>query len=117
MKFIFSKSILTISQASVESAIREFGVEVPSVSADEIVMAQIEATADLKHIVVTEADGEITYEISDDLIVCYLGLYIKLVRAFVPVFKALTSLSDDVKSLVAMINERKYFNPDLRSKS
>ena len=107
MKFVISKNTLTISQASVKTVIREFDVEVPSVSADEIVAAQIEATADLKHVSVTEADGEITYEISDDALVCYLGLYIKLVRAFVPVVKALSGLSDDVKSLVAMINERK----------
>ena len=107
MKFVISKNILTISQASAETVIREFDIEVPSVSADEIVAAQIEATADLKHVSVTEADGEITYEISDDVLVCYLGLYIKLVRAFVPVVKALSGLSDDVKNLVAMINERK----------
>ena len=107
MKFIISKNILTISQASVETVIREFDIEAPLVSVDEIVAAQIEATADLKHVSVTEADGEITYEISDDVLVCYLGLYIKLARAFVPVFKAFAGLSDDVKGLVAMINERK----------
>ena len=107
MKFVISKNTLTISQASVKTVIREFDIEVPSVSADEIVAAQIEATADLKHVSVTEADGEITYEISDDVLVCYLGLYIKLVRAFVPVVKALSGLSDDFKNLVAMINERK----------
>lgn len=107
MKFIINKNILTISQASVETVIREFDIEVPSVSADGIVAAQIEATADLKHLSVTEADGEITYEISDDLIVCYIGLYCRIARAFVPVFKAFAGLSDDVKSLVAMLYERK----------
>lgn len=107
MKFVISKNILTISQASVETVIREFDVEVPSVSANEIVAMQVEATADLKHVSVTEADGEVTYEISDDLVVCYIGLYLKIVRAFVPVFKALAGLSDDVKSLVAMLYERK----------
>ena len=109
MKVVFSKSILTISQASVESVVSELGATPfkSSLSVDKIVAAQIEATADLKHVSVTEADGEVTYEISDDLIVRYLGLYLKIARAFVPVFKALTSLSDDVKSLVAMINERK----------
>ena len=109
MKVVFSKSILTISQASVESVVSELGATPfkSSLSVDEIVAAQIEATADLKHVSVTEADGEVTYEISDDLIVRYLGLYLKIARAFAPVFKALTSLSDDVKSLVAMINERK----------
>ena len=107
MKFIISKNILTISQASAETVIREFDIEAPSVSADEIVAAQIEATADLKHVSVTEADGEITYEISDDVLVCYLGLYIKLVRAFVPVIKAVAGLSDDVKNLVAFATERK----------
>ena len=107
MKFIISKNILTISQASAETVIREFDIEAPSVSADEIVAAQIEATADLKHVSVTEADGEITYEISDDVLVCYLGLYIKLVRAFVPVVKALSGLSDDVRNLVAFATERK----------
>ena len=107
MKFIINKNILTISQASVETIIREFDIEVPSVSVNEIVAMQVEATADLKHVSVTEADGEVTYEISDDVLVCYLGLYIKLVRAFVPVVKALSGLSDDFKNLVAMINERK----------
>ena len=107
MKFVISKNTLTISQASVKTVIREFDVEVPSVSVNEIVAMQVEATADLKHVSVTEADGEVTYEISDDLVVCYIGLYLKIARAFVPVFKALTSLSDDVKSLVAMILERK----------
>ena len=107
MKFIISKNILTISQASAETVIREFDIEVPSVSADEIVAMQVEATADLKHVSVTEADGEVTYEISDDLVVCYLGLYIKLVRAFVPVVKALSGLSDDFKNLVAFATERK----------
>ena len=107
MKFVISKNTLTISQASVETVIREFDVEVPSVSVDEIVAMQVEATADLKHVSVTEADGEVTYEISDDLVVCYIGLYLKLARAFVPVFKALTSLSDDVKNLVAFATERK----------
>ena len=107
MKFVISKNTLSISQASVKTVIREFDVEVPSVSVNEIVAMQVEATADMKHVSVTEADGEITYEISDDVLVCYLGLYLKLVRAFVPVFKAFAGLSDDVKSLVAMINERK----------
>ena len=107
MKFVISKNTLAISQASAETVIREFDVEVPSVSVNEIVAMQVEATADLKHVSVTEADGEVTYEISDDVLVCYLGLYLKLVRAFVPVFKAFAGLSDDVKSLVAMINERK----------
>ena len=107
MKFIINKNILAISQASVETVIRELDIEVPSVPVDEIVAAQIEATADMKHVSVTEADGEVTYEISDDLVVCYIGLYLKLVRAFVPVIKAVAGLSDDFKSLVAMINERK----------
>ena len=107
MKFVTSKNTLTISQASVKTVIREFDVEVPSVSVNEIVAMQVEATADLKHVSVTEADGEVTYEISDDLVVCYIGLYLKIARAFVPVFKALTSLSDDVKNLVAFATERK----------
>ena len=107
MKFIISKNILTISQASAETVIREFDIEAPSVSVNEIVAMQVEATADLKHVSVTEADGEVTYEISDDLVVCYIGLYLKIARAFVPVFKALTSLSDDVKNLVAFATERK----------
>ena len=107
MKFVISKNTLTISQASVKTVIREFDVEVPSVSVNEIVAMQVEATADLKHVSVTEADGEVTYEISDDLVVCYIGLYLKIARAFVPVFKAFAGLSDDVKSLVAMILERK----------
>ena len=107
MKFVISKNTLTISQASVKTVIREFDVEVPSVSVNEIVAMQVEATADLKHVSVTEADGEVTYEISDDLVVCYIGLYLKIARVFVPVFKALTSLSDDVKNLVAFATERK----------
>ena len=109
MKFILSKSILTISQASVESVVSELGATPfkSSLSVDEIVAAQIEATADMKHVSVTEADGEITYEISDDVLVCYLRLYIKLVRAFVPVVKALSGLSDDFKNLVAFATERK----------
>ena len=107
MKLIISKDILTISQASAESVVREFGIDVPSVSASEIVAMQIDATADLKHVSVTESGGEVTYEISDDVLVCYLGVYFKLVRAFVPVFKVFAGLSDDVKSLVAMILERK----------
>lgn len=107
MKFVISKNILTISKASVEDVVREFGIDVPSVSASESIAMQVEATADLKHVSVTEADGEVTYEISDDLVVCYIGLYLKIARAFVPVFKALTSLSDDVKNLVAFATERK----------
>ena len=107
MKFVISKNTLTISQASVKTVIRECDVEVPSVSVNEIVAMQVEATADLKRVSVTEADGEVTYEISDDLVVCYIGLYLKIARAFVPVFKALTSLSDDVKNLVAFATERK----------
>ena len=109
MKFVISKNTLTISQASVKTVIREFDVdvEVPSVSVNEIVAMQVEATADLKHVSVTEADGEVTYEISDDLVVCYIGLYLKIARTLLPVFKALTSLSDDVKNLVAFATERK----------
>ena len=107
MKFVISKNTLTISQASVKTVIREFDVEVPSVSVNEIVAMQVEATADLKHVSVTEADGEVTYEISDDVLVCYLGLYLKLVRALVPVIKAVAGLSDDVKNLVAFATERK----------
>ena len=107
MKFVISKNTLTISQASVKTVIREFDVEVPSVSVNEIVAMQVEATADLKHVSVTEADGEVTYEISDDVLVCYLGLYLKIARAFVPVIKAVAGLSDDVKNLVAFATERK----------
>lgn len=109
MKLIISKDILTISQASAESVVRELGATPfkSSLSVDDLVRWQVEATADLKHVSVTEADGEVTYEISDDLVVCYIGLYLKIARAFVPVFKALTSLSDDVKNLVAFATERK----------
>ena len=109
MKLIFSKDILTISQASIESAVSEFGAAPfkSSLSVDDLVRWQCEQTKELKHVSVTEADGEVTYEISDDLVVCYIGLYLKIARAFVPVFKALTSLSDDVKNLVAFATERK----------
>lgn len=109
MKFIFSKSILTIYQASVESVASELGATSfkSSLSVDDLVRWQCEQTKGLKHVSVTEADGEVTYEVSDDVFVCYLGLCLKLARAFVPVFKAFAGLSDDVKSLVAMINERK----------
>ena len=110
MKFIISKNILTISQTSVEDVVREFDVDVDfksSLSVDDLVQWQCEQTKELKHVSVTESGGEVTYEISDDVLVCYLGLYLKLARAFVPVFKALAGLSDDVKSLVAMIYERK----------
>ena len=107
MKFVISKNTLTISQASVKTVIREFDVEVPSVSVNEIVAMQVEATADLKHVSVTESGGEVTYEISDDVLVCYLGVYLKLVRALAPVIKAVAGLSDDVRNLVAMIHERK----------
>lgn len=109
MKFIFSKSILTISQASVESVISELGATPfkSSLSVDDLVRSQCEQTKELKHVSVTESGGEVTYEVSDDVLVCYLGLYLKLARAFVPVFKAFAGLSDDVKSLVAMIHERK----------
>ena len=107
MKVVFSKNILTISQASVEDVVREFGIDVPSVSASESIAMQIDATADLKHVSVTESGGEVTYEISDDVLVCYLGVYLKLVRALAPVIKAVAGLSDDVRNLVAMIHERK----------
>ena len=110
MKFIFSKSILTTSKASVEDVVRELtpGVDFKSLlSVDDLVQWQCEQTKRLKYVSVTEADGEVTYEISDDVLVCYLGLYIKLARAFVPVFKTFAGLSDDVKSLVAMLYERK----------
>ena len=109
MKLIFSKDILTISQASIESAVSEFGAAPfkSSLSVDDLVRWQCEQTKELKHVSVTEANGEVTYEISDDVLVCYLGLYIKIVRAFVPVFKALSALSNDFENLMAMIIERK----------
>ena len=109
MKVVFSKSILTISQASAESVVRELGATPfkSSLSVDDLVRWQCEQTEGLKHVSVTEADGEVTYEISDDVLVCYIGLYCRIARAFVPVFKAFAGLSDDVKSLVAMILERK----------
>lgn len=109
MKLIFSKDILTISQASIESAVSEFGATPfkSSLSVDDLVRWQCEQTKELKHVSVTEANGEVTYEISDDVLVCYLGLYIKIVRAFVPVFKALSALSNDFENLMAMIIERK----------
>ena len=109
MKLIFSKDILTISQASVESVVSELGATPfkSSLSVDDLVRWQCEQTKELKHVSVTEANGEVTYEISDDVLVCYLGLYIKIVRAFVPVIKAVAGLSDDVRNLVAMIHERK----------
>lgn len=110
MKVVFSKDILTISQASVEDVVRELAPDVDfksSLSVDDLVQWQCEQTAELKHLSVTESDGEVTYEISDDVLVCYLGVYLKLVRALVPVIKAVAGLSGDVKSLVAMVLERK----------
>lgn len=110
MKFVISKNILTISKASVEDVVRELTPDVDFkslLSVDDLVRWQCEQTKRLKYVSVTEADGEVTYEISDDVLVCYLGLYLKLARAFVPVFKTFAGLSDDVKSLVAMIYERK----------
>ena len=110
MKIVFSKDILTISQASVEDVVRELTPDVDFkslLSVDDLVRWQCEQAKELKHVSVTESGGEVTYEISDDVLVCYLGLYLKLARAFVPVFKALAGLSDDVKSLVVMLYERK----------
>ena len=95
MKFVISKNTLTISQASVKTVIREFDVEVPSVSVNEIVAMQVEATADLKHVSVTEADGEVTYEISDELLERILGLYtraIRLLALFATPIKAMAAL-------------------------
>ena len=109
MKFVISKNTLTISQASVKSVVSELGATPfkSSLSVDDLVRWQCEQTKELKHVSVTESGGEVTYEISDDVFVCYLGLYLKIARAFVPVFKALTSLSDDVKNFVAFATERK----------
>ena len=110
MKFVISKNILTISKASVEDVVRELTPDVDFeslLSVDDLVRWQCEQTEKLKHVSVTESGGEVTYEISDDVLVCYLGLYLKLARAFVPVFKTFAGLSDDVKSLVAMLYERK----------
>ncbi len=110
MKFITSKDILAISKASIEDVVRELTPDVDFkslLSVDDLVQWQCEQTKELKHVSVTESGGEVTYEISDDVLVCYIGLYLKIARAFVPVFKALTSLSDDVKNLVAFATERK----------
>ena len=109
MKFVISKNTLTISQASVESVISELGATPfkSSLSVDDLVRWQCEQTKELKHVSVTEANGEVTYEISDDVLVCYLGVYLKLVRALAPVIKAVAGLSDDARNLVAMIHERK----------
>lgn len=110
MKLIISKSILTTSKASVEDVVRELTPDADFKSllpVDDLVRWQCEQTKELKHVSVTESGGEVTYEISDDVLVCYFGLYIKLARAFVPVFKVFAGLSDDVKSLVAMLYERK----------
>ena len=109
MKLILSKSIMALSQASAESVVSELGVTPfkSSLSVDDIVRWQCEQTKELKHVSVTESGGDVTYEVSDDVFVCYLGIYLKLVRALAPVIKAVAGLSDDVRNLVAMIHERK----------
>ena len=116
MKIIISIASMDETNKRVREALNETTTEfnaflsVPAVDMARLAVAE---TADLKYVGYTlnEDESELTLEVSDEVILKYVGIYVKVVRAIMPFVRPMVTLAgtlrDEILEIVRMLKERK----------
>ena len=112
MKITISRVVLEESSKVGSKIAQLIQPNFPVFTADQQVAQMVDAAAVLKNInVEVHADGSITYEIDDKLIIMVLGLYGKFARVIKAVVETvrimLPALKKDVEDYYALANERR----------
>lgn len=114
MKFIVAVTTLDESNKRLREVLSEVSeLKIPEMSGIEAARYCVAETADLKYAGYTlnEDESELTLEISDEVILKYMGVYVKVVRAVIPFVKPVMtlfeSILDDIREIGQMLNERK----------
>lgn len=117
MKFIFSIALLKASEATVNQIVQEAsaaaGLDSPSSSSSSIMHTVVEMereTADMKHVSVSHAGDEVTFEISDALVIRALDMYANIAHRVCAVYMFVRPMfsmtSREMKAIEEMANER-----------
>lgn len=112
MKITISRVVLEESSKVGSEIAQLIQPNFPVFTADQQVAQMVDAAAVLKNIdVEVHADGSITYEINDKLIITVIGLYGKFARVIKAVVETvrimLPILKKDVEDYYALANERR----------
>ena len=116
MKIIVSIASIDETNKRVLEALNETTTEFDaylSVPAVDMARLAVAETADLKYVgyTLSEDESELTLEVSDEVILKYVGIYVKVVRAVVPFVKPamvlFKSILDDIREIGQMLKERK----------
>lgn len=116
MKFIFSIALLKASEATVNQIVQEAsaaaGLDSPSSSSSimHTVVEMERETADMKHVSVSHAGDEVTFEISDALVIRALDMYANIAHRVCAVYMFVRPMfsmtSREMKAIEEMANER-----------
>lgn len=118
MKFIFSTALLKASESTVnqiaQGASAVAGLDFPSSSSSSSIMHTIvemeREAANMKHVSVSHAGDEVTFEISDALIIRVLDMYANIAHHVCAVYMFVRPMfsmtSREMKAIEEMANER-----------
>lgn len=116
MKFIFSTALLKASEATVNQIAQESsavaGLDFPSSSSSimHTIVEMERETANMKHVSVSHAGDEVTFEISDALIIRVLDMYANIAHHVCAVYMFVRPMfsmtSREMKAIEEMANER-----------
>lgn len=116
MKFIFSTALLKASEATVNQIVQESsavaGIDFPPSSSSimHTVVEMERETANMKHVSVSHAGDEVTFEISDALILRALDMCANIAHRVCAVYMFVRPMfsmtSREMKAIEEMANER-----------
>lgn len=116
MKFIFSTALLKASESTVnqiaQGASAVAGLDFPSSSSSimHTIVEMERETANMKHVSVSHAGDEVTFEISDALIIRVLDMYANIAHHVCAVYMFVRPMfsmtSREMKAIEEMANER-----------
>lgn len=116
MKFIFSTALLKASESTVnqiaQGASAVAGLDFPSSSSSimHTIVGMERETANMKHVSVSHAGDEVTFEISDALIIRVLDMYANIAHHVCAVYMFVRPMfsmtSREMKAIEEMANER-----------
>lgn len=79
MKIIYSDAVFQEAGNAVELIAQEFGVTLPPGTHEERVKRALAANSGFKHQLMSHGDGEIVYEIDDELVIGFIRTYSKFI--------------------------------------
>ena len=116
MKIIVSIASMDETNKRVLEALNETTTEFDaflSVPAVDMARLAVAGAADLKNVGYTlnEDESELTLEVSDEVILKYIGVYVKVIKFVMPFVRPvkalLGALKDDFDDIITTLNERK----------